>query len=187
VGLWPASPSLLAPPLLSMSGTRESTFAMLLHAVPGTFTQVTLAAGTMVLFPYLLPEPYTAVKGWWMNGSSGLAGSVQIAVYSRDFALLAASATAVQAGLSVLQEVAISPAVQLPRGLIFLALATSAAGTLATYNSFGGNTTVATQLGKAAGMLLASPAYPAPATISPIVTTAGLALVAGISNRALVV
>lgn len=187
MGLWPATPSLLPPPLLSMAGTRESTFAMLLHAVPGTFTQVTLAAGTMVLFPYLLPEPYAAVKGWWMNGVSALAGSVQIAVYSRDFALLAASATAVQAGLSVLQEVAFSPAVQIPRGLIFLAVATSAAGTIATYNSFGGNTTVATQLAKAAGMLLASPAYPAPATISPIVTTAGLALVAGLSNRALVV
>jgi hypothetical protein len=147
---------------------------------------VTLAAGTAVLMPWELPEAYEVVKGYWRNGSASLAGSVQVGVYTADFRQLAASATAVQSGVDVLQEVAFSPTVLIPRGLVYLVVATSGAGTLSCFNTIGGSTAIALQLAKATGQLLASSAYPLPATLTTVVTTVGLGLFYGVSNRSLV-
>lgn len=187
MGLWPAPPAACAPPMLNASGGLGAPFGHLLNAAPSAFTQVQLAAGTVVLTPLELPEPLVVQKGFWLNGSTGLAGSVQVGVYSDELGLLAAATGTVQAGASVLQEAAISPAVQLPRGLVYLAVATSGAGTLACWNAFGGSTAIALQLAKAAGLMLATGGYPLPDSLTGVATTAGIALAYGLASRALVV
>jgi hypothetical protein len=188
MGLFPSAPAMPLPPIINVAGSIYSPFAHLVNAVgPGAPTNATLGNGLAMLFPLELPEPYIVTKGWWRNGSAGLTGSLQIGVYTPDFALIGASAQVVQAGVDAIQEAAFSPVITVPRGLCYLAIATSALGAISGYNVFGGTTAIALQLSKMTGILLVtSGAWPLPATLSPVVTSAGAALICGIANRSLV-
>lgn len=186
--LWTPPPVDSLPPILCMAGTKDAPFADLLHAVgPGAVINATLGNGLAMMWPLEVKEPYTVTKGWWRNGSTGLTGSLQVGIYTTDFQLLGASAQVVQAGADAIQEAAFSPSVLIPRGLCYVVIATSALGTISSYSTFGGSSAIALQLAKAMGILLVtSGAWPLPATLSPVVTTAGALMIFGIANRALV-
>lgn len=186
--LWPSSPAAVPRPIINVVGSELSALACLINAVgPGAPVNGTLGAGIAILYPLLLPDAYVPTKGWWRNGSTGLAGSIQVGVYSSDFALIGASDQVVQAGVDAIQEAPFSTPVTIPRGACYVALATSGLGNLSAYSTFGGTTAVALQLAKATGSLLVlSGAFPLPATLTPGVTTAGAAFICGIANRSLV-
>jgi len=167
------------PTLIHPFTDQFNGYALFLNSGPSTGAWP--SANRAIYIPFVVSEPCTAVKMWWLNGTS-VSGNVRAAIIRQpDLALLVQTASTAQSGTSAIQEADITDTL-LSAGIYYAGLALDN-GTGHILRSLI-STTPAYRAAGVAQETLGSLTFPS--TITPAALTSGQVPMVGISLRTLV-
>ncbi len=136
-------------------------------------------ANLAIYVPFCLSEEITVTHLWTANGT-GVAGNIDIGIYSQGGARLCSTGSTAQSGTSTVQAIALGTPYLLGAGEFYLALAASSTSAL-----FLSGTPVTSNRGKIAGFAEQTSALPLPQPATFAAYTRTYIPLFGLSTRAI--
>jgi hypothetical protein len=176
MGLWPESPRLPMPQVIS-TGSRTAHGIVLAGISAPTPISTVIGAVASLLSPLVVTEPILLVKAFVMNGAT-VGGNFDIGIYDRNLNKIMSTGSVAQVGANVIQEVDMTD-FWLGVGQYHLGFALDSA----TAAYFAWSTSFALVGGS--NFQTSGTPFPLPATFVSSGTTTGVPLI-GFSQRSLV-
>lgn len=119
-------PGIAQHPAVISSLHREAwgVTAFLSNTVAAT-SQVWPSANLAIYIPFAVEAPYHVRMVWWANGTTTIAGNVDVGVYGDDGTLLLSAGSTAQATATVCQSVTLGTEVLLSPGAYYMAMSSS--------------------------------------------------------------